>query len=355
MLAAAAVAALIGGTVAVAHVATDHRHQPPATSVPAPTPAPTTHRSEPPTQASKPPVRTQSKATTGGGAGNTVQVPSDLEAWILAQPHPQLPSCAGHFGILGRIVPAHLTGNSVPDELAHVNCTLGSQRTEYDVYGVVGDHYGLVYRVPTDATTNGITLANSGFAASGTTLTVTLDGYAQGDAMCCPSSEWSQAYTFDGTNVSQGPLVQTSGPNLVTFTGVGPVQLGMTAAQVHAAEPSLQRHTFGQGCMSYYGSAGDMQVTFVPSSDTIYGIDAPDGYVTDAGIRVGSTPDQIRAAYAGRHIEQVTSQGGQVLLVQGPSSWLGFVLGNGSRVQGISLGEHDFAAQFEYCVGPMPS
>jgi len=282
-------------------------------------------------------------------------MPSDLEAWILAQPHPQVThDCPpGHFAIMGSTVPAILTGGSVPDTVVRVYCSdsLSGVPSETDVYGAVGGQYGLVYRVPAGTTTGGVERVNGTFSVSGNTLTVTMGGYAQGDAMCCPSSQWTQAYTFDGTTVSQGPLVQTSGAKLITFTGVGPVQLGMTAAQVHAAEPSLQRQTFGQGCLSYYGSAGDMQVTFVPSSDTIYGIDAPDSDVTDAGIRIGSTPDQIRAAYAGRHIEQVTSQGGQVLLVQGPSSWLGFVLGNGSRVQGISLGDHDFAAQFEYCVG----
>jgi hypothetical protein len=362
LLAAAAVAALIGGTVAVAHVATSHRHQSPATPVPAPpTTAPTTPSSAPTTHASKPPVRTQSKATTGGGAGNTVQTPSDLEAWIIAQPHPQVShACTpGHFAILGSTVPANLTGGPVPDAVVRVYCadSAGATQFEIDVYGAVRGQFGLVYRVPAGTTTNGIERVNGTFSVSGNTLTNSMGGYAQGDAMCCPSSQWTQAYTFDGTSVSQGPLVQTSGPNLITFTSVGSLQLGMTAAQVHAAEPSLSSGSFGTGCTQFGRTPGGSMLSAVltPPTNRVIGIYARIDDRTDTGIGVGSTRDQVRAAYADRHIEETSSYGGQEILVQGPSSWLGFTFGQGTTVKAILVGSHDFAATYELCVGPTPS
>jgi hypothetical protein len=282
-------------------------------------------------------------------------VPSDLQAWILSQPHPQLANICRGLDLPSDPVPAHLTGRAVPETIAETTCSLATATSpiEIDVYGAVGDQYGLVYRVPAPAGTGGVHLINYGTSVSGNTLTVTLVGYTDQDSLCCPSSRWTQNYTFDGTNASQGPLVETSGPNLITFTSVGPVQLGMTTAQVHTAEPSLTSGPDGTGCTGF-GPRGGSQphVVLASSSDRVIGIDAPSGYRTDTSIGVGSTRDEIRAAYAGRHIEEISTYPGQVVLVQGPSSWLGFVLGHGTTVQSITVGEHDYAAQFEVCIGP---
>jgi hypothetical protein len=47
----------------------------------------------------------------------------------------------------------------------------------------------------------------------------------------------------------------------------------------------------------------------------------------------------------------VVGQGIPIVVVQGPSSWLSFWLDTNSRVMGIGVGAHDFAAGKEYCVG----
>jgi len=232
LLAAACVAALVGGTVAVAHLASsDHKHNPPATTVvPAPTPASTspttTHTSKPSTSA-----RTEQRTTPG---------------------------------------------------------------------------------------TAPVTSASSS----------------------------SQPPGGEGTPA----------PNTITFTSVGPVQLGMTEAQVRSVEPKLREGNFGTGCKQFFGQNSGVNnpmfnVLLTPPTNRVVGISAPSGYVTDSGVGVGATRAQIHNAYPGRHIEETSSQGGQVMLVQGPNSWIGFTFGSGSTVRHIDVGEKYFAGNGEYCVG----
>jgi len=135
----------------------------------------------------------------------------------------------------------------------------------------------------------------------------------------------------------------------------------MTATQVAAAEPTLTRGNFGTGCTQFYDKApahvnGPMfNVLLTPPTNQVIGVSAPAGYQTDTGVGIGASRAQVKAAYPGRHTEETSSQGGQVLLVQGPSSWIGFTFGSGTTVLHMSIGSRDFAANGELCVGPMPS
>jgi hypothetical protein len=136
----------------------------------------------------------------------------------------------------------------------------------------------------------------------------------------------------------------------------------MTGAQVRAAAGAgLQEHDLGAGCKQFVPPPFSMflpldaRILLSPPTNRVVGIDAPGGCVTDTGIGIGSTREEIRRAYASRKIVEQASQGGQVLRVQGPSSWLGFVFGDGTIVRHISVGTHDFAAQYELCAGPRSS
>jgi hypothetical protein len=140
------------------------------------------------------------------------------------------------------------------------------------------------------------------------------------------------------------------------FTGYGPVSLGMTSSEVAALEPTLTRNTFGAGCTQYFDHGpsqvgGPMfNILLTPPTNRVIGISVPSSAVTDTGVRIGSTRSQITAAYAGHHTEETSSQGGTVVLVQGTTSWLGFLLNQSGAVKSMSVGSKAFAAQQEVCI-----
>jgi hypothetical protein len=157
---------------------------------------------------------------------------------------------------------------------------------------------------------------------------------------------------------STSPASQPPGraANIVDFGGYGPVDLGLTAGQVATLEPALTRNAFGAGCVQFFGQApaaigGPMfNIVLTPPSNRVVGISVPATAVTDTGLRVGSTRAQVAAAYPGRHTEITGSQGGTVFLVQGSTSWLGFLLDQSGAVKSMSVGSKAFAAQQELCV-----
>jgi hypothetical protein len=131
----------------------------------------------------------------------------------------------------------------------------------------------------------------------------------------------------------------------------------MTAAQLAALEPNLNRNTFGVGCTQFFDHApgqvgGPMfNVLLTPPTNRVIGISVPARAVADANIKVGSTRGQIAVAYPGKHIEETNSQAGTVVLVQGSNSWMGFLLDQSGTVKSMSVGSRAFAAQQELCVG----
>lgn len=140
------------------------------------------------------------------------------------------------------------------------------------------------------------------------------------------------------------------------FNGYGPVGLGMTSSEVAALEPTLTRNPFGAGCTQYFDLASArvgrprLNIVVTPPTNRVIGIDVPSSAVTDAGVQIGSTRSQIAAAYANHHTEETSSQGGTVVLVQGNTSWLGFLLDQAGAVKSMSVGSKAFAGQQELCI-----
>jgi len=257
LVAAACVAAVVGATIGVAHLASSGQHPQPGKSVPAPTPTPTTAPSGPngaPTSA--PTESPNSPASTGRTtqpSATSVTVPANLDAWILSQPHPQLPTpCPSGFVLYKAPLSAHLTGSLVPDTVTRVNCrdTTSGANAEIDVYGATRGAYGLIYRVPLPTDRPGLQFSSGDPSVVGSVLTVTIAGYVettgQRDPMCCPTTVWQQKYTFNGTTVRQGPLLQvstqaasgrwTDSQLVITARALGAVSVGMTMTQAaHAA------------------------------------------------------------------------------------------------------------------------
>jgi hypothetical protein len=326
LVAAASVAALVGGAIGVAHVASSGRHPQPGRSVSPPTPTPTTAPTGPdgtsaPTES---PRSSASNQPTSQPSATSVTVPRNLNAWILSRPHPQLPTpCPSGFVLYKAPLSAHLTGSTVPDTVARVDCrdATSGANAEIDVYGAIHGEYALIYRVPLPANRPGLQFSSgdpSGQppSVSGNVLTVTIAGYVettgQHDPMCCPTTVWQQKYTFDGTTVSQGPLTQVSPPTasgrwtdshlVITANSLGAVTRGMTLAQATAASgtslsmigDSIYRptdHTIG-GSTTLQFSWG------VTCFDATRSTSGPGTTVTtSAGVRLGDPMSQIAAAY----------------------------------------------------------
>ena len=255
LVAAASVAAVVGGAIGVAHLASSGDHPRPGRSVSPPTPAPTTAptgQNGTPTPTESPRTSASSQPTTQPSA-TSVTVPANLDAWILAQPHPQLPTpCPSGVVMYKAPLTTHLTGSSVPDTVASVNCrdTTAGANAEIDVYGAIHGEYALIYRVPLPPNRPGLQFSSGDTSVSGSVLTVTIAGYvqttSQHDPMCCPSTEWQQNYTFHGTTVSQSPLTEVGPPTaagrwtspvlVITDHSLGAVSVGQTMTQAaHAA------------------------------------------------------------------------------------------------------------------------
>jgi hypothetical protein len=93
------------------------------------------------------------------------------------------------------------------------------------------------------------------------------------------------------------------------------------------------------------------------SEGRVTAIHAPPLAETDRGVGVGSGLDQVRQAYRGVPVSDVESQAGQVLLVEGDASWLGFNDRDyDGRVDGITVSaDADVASGFEVCSDVPPA
>lgn len=141
-------------------------------------------------------------------------------------------------------------------------------------------------------------------------------------------------------------------PAMFRFDGVGPLRLGMSVAEVEALGYSGGSiSTFG--CAQYFVGSPERPLSVIvdPVLDrvkSVVTVFATADYRTEAGIRVGSTAAEVRAAYAGYEIvEREFGQASTGLLVTGAGGFMGFTIKDG-LVSSIKVAdEADFATNSE--------
>lgn len=144
-----------------------------------------------------------------------------------------------------------------------------------------------------------------------------------------------------------------SGPPVATFDGYGPIKIGMTKDEAIAAmgSPAPVNHYYSCTVVGQ-NAAGALKVWIYDKTGRVTGIEAPPGAMTDRGVGDGSTPDQIKATYAGPgfYIEAgyVGGQGSEAVNVRNDAGQLiSFGIDSG-RAESPSIGR---ARASEGCQG----
>lgn len=364
LLAAASVAVVIAGGYAVTSGLTADRSDDPAVSTPTTGVTPTTGAT--PTTSATPTVEAVTAASLesapvpalcGHAAGTLVNgvqtgIPQGEGAGALV-------SRPGATGASSRMIAVgDLTGDGVADAAAIFNCYAGGvpwpdQLLFYTagptLLGSVflGDFVG-------DArdATQSITYRNGG-------IDITTRAATPGEGGCCVYQSASLRFTWNGRAIVASDIAW-AGPDAVSFTGVGNVRLGQTAAQLRAVGFGAGQ-TLANGCTTYERPSGiepkqsetGLVVTVDPARDAVIAIDAaghPRGYVSTAGVSVNSTVADVLDAYQGhtieKHLDHDFGQGSSGLLVAGDGGWIGFTVTEG-KVSGIKVGDKAHATNGE--------
>ncbi|MGW4464755.1 hypothetical protein [Micromonospora sp. NPDC004704] len=142
----------------------------------------------------------------------------------------------------------------------------------------------------------------------------------------------------------------------VTFNHYGPIAAGMSREELLAATPVHLDQYGGNSVCSWLADSrhpprapyGELHVT-LDREGTVVGIDAPASAWTDLGITVGSSRDQVVAAY-GEPVEEGTNEEGDFLLYgSSEKGWLGFNLNSSDAVVTIRTGSEDYARGGNIC------
>lgn len=140
-----------------------------------------------------------------------------------------------------------------------------------------------------------------------------------------PATPIATADTGDHVNVSAPPTTDStpvSSTNVVTFSGVGLLRVGMSEAQARQALGMPKAATTSRDECSYLDTNGRSHAFIMLARDTVVRFDVRDASLaTEAGIHVGDPESRVLSAYTGR----VTTQphkyvsGGHYLIVSSPS------------------------------------
>jgi hypothetical protein len=144
---------------------------------------------------------------------------------------------------------------------------------------------------------------------------------------------------------------------IVSSTRVGHAALGDTVAKLKAKYGTVQSKLLANGgCRIYWHgkAAKSFGALIDPSSNgKVYGIYAPRGAVTLAGVGSYATVAQIKHAYAGHTVKTGTNAAGKQLYVKFAHSWIAFTLekqdGFPAYVTTMRIGTHAFVTGAHTC------
>ncbi|MDQ2837852.1 MAG: alpha/beta fold hydrolase [Actinomycetota bacterium] len=200
--------------------------------------------------------------------------------------------------------------------------------------------------------------------ARGSTQKVTYlpDGSVQVDTLdsrmfdfaCCPSGHATVVLKWNGHKVIATHIDHLPGPNDITFAGIGPIKLGMSAAQLDSMGYAASAGS--DGCVNYAAPDGQLYVVFDPKSGRVVKISPnPDSnqFRTADGLGTGALMSEVRKVYAGKTIEdhedRSFGQGSSGLLVgDGSGGWISFLdEGDGFIIGGIAVSDHQHYGALE--------
>jgi hypothetical protein len=146
---------------------------------------------------------------------------------------------------------------------------------------------------------------------------------------------------------------RTSDTAGVSFAGVPPLRIGMTAAQARQAL-GMPASSAKSGECSYLDSKGRMHAYAMLVRDTVARIDVRDNTLpTAAGVRVGDAESRVRELYRGRVKTEPHKyvQGGHYLIVTSPADTTRQIVfeTDGKRVTGYRVGRTPEVRWVEGC------
>ncbi len=121
-------------------------------------------------------------------------------------------------------------------------------------------------------------------------------------AACSPTEERPPSKEAPPPTMDTAPAVPQTVEWKVTYTGVGPIRVGMTVAQAREAlNGALVIKDSSTACYYARLGKGPEDVSLMITNGQIARVDIiGDSIATEAGARVGDTEDRIKTLYAGR-------------------------------------------------------
>ena len=175
------------------------------------------------------------------------------------------------------------------------------------------------------------------------------------DPDCCGSTAANVTWTYTKGALRVRTSTLTLTDRIVTSTSVGRATIGQTPAALKKIYGSrLHSAVYSTGCRDYWHGPNQAKSfgAFVDfnQSARVFGIYAPNGSVTRAGVGTYATVAQIKNAYAGHQI--IVTKGSKNVYVRSAGSWLGFGMDTSQSpafVRSIRVGQLSFVDGAHTC------
>jgi pimeloyl-ACP methyl ester carboxylesterase len=176
------------------------------------------------------------------------------------------------------------------------------------------------------------------------------------DTACCPSGTATVTLKWDGHKVVAVAIDHRSSPTDITFAGIGPIKLGMGAAELarlgYTPSPGFM------GCVSYVSPDQSLYVTFDPQLGQVVKIlaspssNSAQRYQTPAGLAVGGLTQFAQSEYASNTIEshedRSFGQGASGLLIgDGSGGWISVIDDGSGFITGLAVSDHQHYGALE--------